>query len=112
MTQYFGLVDDMLTLYLTATSGYLVVAYLAGANLNRALFLIIPGLEIVFAISASYLPIGYGMRGLHYASVLASISPSTPLYSTNAIPLAFAVALSGGIIACMKFMWDVRHHRA
>jgi hypothetical protein len=32
MTEYFGLVADMLSLYLTATTGYLIVIYLVGTT--------------------------------------------------------------------------------
>jgi hypothetical protein len=109
MTQYFGLVADMLTLYLTATTGYLVVAYLVGKQLTRSQLVIISGLYLVFAFISAYLAVGYGMRGLHYAQVLNQLSPSTPLYATDAVPIALCLALLGGIIASYKFMWDMRH---
>ena len=112
MTQYFGLVADMLTLYLTATSGYLIVAYLIGANLSRSQLITFSGLYLLFAITSTYQSLGYGMRGLHYASVLRNMNASTPLYSTAVIPALLGVALIGGIFASLWFMWDVRRRAA
>lgn len=109
MTEYFGLNADMLSIYLTVTSGYLIVAYLAGRNLTRSQLIIISGLYLVFAGATTYLAVGYGMRGIHYAEILRSQSPSTPLYSTDLIPAAIAFVLLGGIVASLKFMWDTRH---
>ena len=109
MTEYFGLNAEMLSIYLTVTSGYLIVAYLVGGKLTRSQLVIISGLYIMFAAATTYLAIGYGMRGIHYAEILRSQSPSTPLYSTELLPAVIALALLGGIVASLKFMWDSRH---
>jgi hypothetical protein len=109
MTEYFGLNAEMLSIYLTVTSGYLIVAYLVGSKLTRSQLIIVSGLYLVFATATSYLAIGYGMRGIHYAEILRNLSPSTPLYSTELVPGAIAFVLLGGIVASLKFMWDSRH---
>jgi len=109
MTEYFGLNAEMLSIYLTVTSGYLIVAYLVGNKLTRFQLVIISGLYVIFAGATTYLAVGYGMRGIHYAESLRNLSPSTPLYSTDAIPGAIAFVLLGGIVASLTFMWQSRH---
>jgi hypothetical protein len=99
MTEYFGLNAEMLSIYLTVTSGYLIVAYLVGSKLTRSQLIIVSGLYLVFATATSYLAIGYGMRGIHYGEILRNLSPSTPLYSTKLVPGALAFVLLGGIVA-------------
>ena len=75
MTEYFGLNAEMLSIYLTVTSGYLIVAYLVGGKLTRSQLVIISGLYIMFAAATTYLAIGYGMRGiLTWSSI--SLQPS------------------------------------
>ncbi|MEZ5922486.1 MAG: hypothetical protein R3C60_14220 [Parvularculaceae bacterium] len=108
MGMYFGLVADMLTLYLTSTSGFLITAYLVGAKLTRQQLAIVCGLYVVFAMVASYLTVGYGLRGIYYAEQLRAVSPGTPLYSTKVVPVAIAIVLMFGIAASLKFMRDVR----
>jgi len=109
MTEYFGLNAEMLSIYLTVTSGYLIVSYLVGNKLTRFQLVIISGLYVIFAGATTYLAVGYGMRGIHYAELLRNLSPSTPLYSTDAIPGAIAFVLLGGIVASLTFMWQSRH---
>jgi hypothetical protein len=108
---YFNLVAEMLTLYLTSTSGFLLVAYLVGARLTPQQLAVVCGLYLAFALVATYLTIGYGLRGIFYATQLKAISPATPLYSTNAVPIALAVVLLLGILASLKFMWDARRSK-
>ena len=109
MTEYFALNAEMLSIYLTVTSGYLIVAYLVGHKLTRFQLVIISGLYVIFAGATTYLAVGYGMRGIHYAELLRNLSPSTPLYSTDAIAGAIAFVLLGGIVASLTFMWQSRH---
>jgi hypothetical protein len=109
MTDYFGLVADMLSLYLTATTGYLIVIYLVGIKLTRSQLAIISGLYLAFALIATYLTIAYGLRGMHYADELRKVNADVPVYSRVSIPTVLAAVLLVGIGACLKFMWDVRH---
>ena len=108
MTQYFGLVADMLTLYLTSTSGYLVVAYLIGAKITRSQLITFSSLYLIFAVVSSYLALGYGLRGLHYANRLSEMNPATPLYATPIVPAMLGISLVGGIFASLWFMWKIR----
>lgn len=103
-TTYFGLNAEMLTLYLTATSGFLLVAYLVAPKLTRYQLATVSGLYLVFALIATYLAIGYALRGMFYIEQLRSVSPETPVFSTNVIPAALGTVLFAGIIASLLFM--------
>lgn len=109
MTEYFSLVADMLSLYLSATTGYLIIAYLVGFKLTRPQLVIVSGLYLSFALIATYLAVGYGFRGIHYAETLRELNAETPVYSTTVVPSTLAAVLLLGVAASLKFMWDVRH---
>ena len=109
---YFALVSDMLPLYLTTTSGFLIVAYLVGKRLTTSQMVIISGLYLTFALVTTYLSVGYGLRGLSYIPELQKVSPSTELYGTKVVPIALGVIMIGGVIASLKFMWDIRRASA
>jgi uncharacterized membrane protein len=61
---YYSLTGDMMNLYLTVTSGFLIVAYLAGRKLTKSQLIIVSCLYLIFASLATYLTIGYGLRGI------------------------------------------------
>ena len=108
-TAYFSVCTDMLSLYLTVTSGYLIVSYLAGAKLTRpqvslitALYLLISGLSI-------FTFYGWGMRGVIYAMRAGELDASLPIYGSPMFVAVFSILLVIASIASIKFMWDVRH---
>lgn len=106
---YYTLVGDMLSLYLTATTGFLIVVYMVGTKLTRTQLIIVSSLYLVFSIVSSYLAVGYGLRGMSYAWRITEVNPDADIYATNTVPITLGIVLMGGIIASLKFMWDVRH---
>ena len=108
----FGLVVDVLSVYMTITSAYLLVAFLAGTRLTRSQVGIISTLYVFMAAVTTYAAFAWGMRGIHYAFELQSLGTGSPIYATQAIPVALSSTLAGGILASLKFMWDVRHPKA
>ena len=95
-----------LGLYLTITSGYLLVAYLAGKDLTQLQVFII---TVLFAVVA-------GLNALAVTSFWESAAYWGQTYGEGrASTLAWkavAPVLGAGILACLKFMWDVRHPKA
>lgn len=73
---------------------------------------IVSGLYLVFAFVSTYLAVGYGMRGLSYARLVAEINPGIEVYPTDVVPIAMAIVLLSGMGASLKSMWDVRHSKA
>ena len=107
-TLFYGLTADMLSIYLTATTGFLIVSYMVGNKLSRAQLITISSLYIIFAVISSYLAVGYAFRGMTYMRIAAEVNPDVEVYATNVLPIAMAFCLFGGIIACLKFLWDIR----
>ena len=94
-----------MTLYLTVVSGYLVVAYLAGAKLSRFQSGFITLLFVVFAchfIVSSYgaFEAAYMLHQTHFPGDV--LGPSAVMNRTLAV---FQLL---GILGCLKFMRDVR----
>ena len=106
---YYALSGDMLSLYLTATTGFLIAAYLIGDKLTRFQLITVSSLYLVFAIATSYLVVGYGVRGISYTWALAEVNPNTQIGATYVVPAALGFVLLSGIFACLIFMWQVRH---
>ena len=98
-----------LALYFSVLSGYLVVSYLIGNKLTTMQNTLISGLFVIFGILCVIGTVAYLGRAAFllqftdetYRSPLSDFIPYTPLLS--------AAILLIGVVACLKFMWDVRH---
>jgi len=110
-----GTIDSMydsVALYLSIVSGYLLVAYLAGANLTRTQTTIISTLFVFGAGLQIWGLISYQIANEEYLAAKAMISPLTKYQQTLASQNAgFIISsiLGAGIIASLYFMWTVRH---
>jgi hypothetical protein len=94
---------NAMNIYLTATSGYLLVAYLAGKNLTRMQTLIITVLYAVFASFNTIAILSHFNNAFYFGHTYgAGLVPRWPIYG---IGILFPL----GILASLKFMWDVRH---
>ncbi len=109
---YYGLTVDVLSFYFTVTSGFLIVAYLAGDKLTKSQMIIISTLYIGMASLASYGATVWTLRGVFFAFQQMDIDRNVPIYANYFIPISLSVFLAGGIFASLKFMWDVRHPKA
>ena len=96
-----------MALYLTAVSGYLLMAYMIGRNLTTLQCSIITGLFLWFTLFITIGTAGYFGRAIQLIDLLE--------FAPSGIKLAPWViwGSSGfefvGIFASLKFMWDVRH---
>ena len=90
-------------LYVTVTSGYLLVAYLAGKDLTRLQTVIISVLYVTFATFNTLAVVSYFQSAFYFSHTYgAGRTPYWPVYGVGTL-------FSLGIFACLKFMWDVRH---
>ena len=103
-----------ITSLMSIFSAYLLVAYIVGSRLTKAQVLIITGLMMWFAgITISQLSI-------NLRSLVEFNKIDHEFYGANADILVWSVfarwtVVSGCIavlLACLKFMWDVRHSKA
>jgi hypothetical protein len=106
---YFGLTIDMLSFYMTVTSGYLIVAYLAGAKLSRSQIAVISTLYIFMASIATYGLYAFVARGSAFAHKHSALDPGIFVYATPVLSVVLSATLAGGIIASLLFMWNIRH---
>jgi len=98
--------SNAMSIYLTVTSGYLLVAYLAGKDLTRMQAAIITTLYAVFASFNTIAVVTHFDRAVYFGHTYgAGLTPHWPMYGIG-------ILFSLGILACMKFMWDVRHPKS
>jgi len=100
-----------MALYMTAISGYLIVAYAVGKELNRSQVMLVNGLFLFFSISFSYSTIisFLGMR--RYEILLAQATKAAPpIFSLmeNTFVAMVALGLATGIIGALMFMRSIR----
>lgn len=94
-------------MYLTTATGYLVTAYLVGRQLTSIQAIIITGLFLWFNLFMAFGTLGYFSRAAYFYSMLQTPPPGIQM---NSVIIFVAVGFQlFGIIACLKFMWDVRH---
>ena len=110
ITSYFDLAVTALTLYVTICSGYLIVAYLLGANLTTSQTFIVSTLYCFVAAITTYAFRTWSKRSFEYlafqeSSGLSSIDLRTSPTSESVL----TAIMFAGVFACLKFMWDVRH---
>jgi len=103
VTELLGQAQSSMSLYLTITSGYLLVAYLAGKNLTRLQAAIVTVLYAFFAIATITAVVDYYATAAHFGHTYGE--GRAPLWGGSLM----GAILCCGVIACLKFMWDVRH---
>ena len=112
LTSYHNLLFNMLSIYLTVTSGYIAVAYVVGDKLTRHQVTVISVLFIFFAAVTTWAAFGYAMRGMDYVEPLRLMNPDRVYYGHPLAAIVIAAILLGGIFASLSFMWGVRHPKA
>lgn len=97
-----------MTLYLTAMSGYLLVAYMIGNKLTRLQCVIVTGLFLWFSVFVTLGTAGYFGRAYQLSGLFSEFKPSGMVMDTWVLWASSGLELVG-IFAALKFMWDVRH---
>ncbi len=100
-----------LMLYITVTSGYLIVAYLIGAQLTKSQVLFVSALFVVFALYSLWGVGQYWTSGYLTDLAFREHNP-TDYIELNHVGLNPAIISLPmgllGILGSIKFMWDVR----
>ena len=109
MGTFQGLTQSGLMNYFTILSSYLIIAYFAGANLSRFQALTITGLYLAMQLFTTWGIVTFFVATRLLADTLSiggwQPPPVKPVYVAS--PLLII-----GIIAGLKFMWDVRHPKS
>jgi hypothetical protein len=103
VTELMGATSSAMSLYLTATSGYLLVAYLRGKELTVLQAAIITTLFVFFTTTNTLAAVGFMQGAFFFGSTYGE--GRAPSWGAGVM----GALLSLGILASIKFMWDVRH---
>jgi hypothetical protein len=113
ITSYFDIAVAALTLYVTICSGYLLVAYMAGGNLTNSQAFIVSTLYCFVATVTTYAFRTWSLRSFEYLAFQKSSELSSiELGIAPTLGSVLTVIMFAGVLACLKFMWDVRHPKA
>jgi len=96
------------TLYLTVFSGYLIVAFMAGAKLSSAQVTFV---SLGFLVACGFIIWGatvYWNIGFVAAKKLGSGYPEIWIIDLNPAYIAVPL-LVAGVVGALVFMWSVRH---
>lgn len=104
-----ALVVSGIGLYVTVTSAYLIVAFMAGARLTTSQAGIISALYIAMTGALVIALYAWAARGAHYSWKLKAMEPGATSYIIYEVSTVLAVMCIAGVLASQKFMWDVRH---
>ena len=110
ITSYFDIAVAALTLYVTICSGYLIVAYMVGGNLTNSQAFIVSTLYCFVAGVTTYAFRTWSQRSFDYLAFQESSGLSSIDIEASPTALSLMTAIMfAGVVACLKFMWDVRH---
>ena len=92
--------------YFTVFVSYLVAAYFIGAKLSRPHVVIINGLFLMMEFFMIWAAIGFLARARELSDMIRE-----PYFSLKPHQIALPL-MSLGVLACLKFMWDIRHQKS
>lgn len=104
-----ALVISAIGLYMTVTSAYLIVAFMAGVRLTASQAGIISALYIAMASALLTALYAWVARSVYYSEKLAAIEPKASGSIIYEVPTVTTVMCIAGVLASLKFMWDIRH---
>ena len=108
IVEYNNTVLSTFALYLTLVSGFLIVAYLVGDKLTEWQAAIVTSGFVLSTSLFTLAAYGYGSRAILLIGETSEQYRSGITMSYPAL-WAYIFIFILGILACLKFMWDVRH---
>jgi len=90
-------------------SAYLIAAFISGEKLTTQQIIIISALFVFAAFLMVWSIWGLGSRIVYTAEALRHINPEYPIIIKNFFRNSLTIVCALGVIASLKFMWDVRH---
>ena len=101
--------QSAMTLYLSILSGYLIIAYLVGNKLSRMQAGLISTLFFFSTAYCTTILTIWWQRALEFASEANEINPERIVSNFQGFVFVTGGLFLLGILACLYFMWDVRH---
>ena len=109
ITSYYDLAGGAMSLYVTVSTGYLIAAYLIGSKLTSSQMIVISTLYAFITGVQTYAIFGYMSRAFSYVEMQRDLNPDLVAYSSPIFYILMPAIFGAGILACLKFMWDIRH---
>ena len=100
---------EVFVFWTTAVTGYLVVAYLAGRQLTTTQSITISVLFVFVSLMAVWSSFAYMARAIEIADMLELVHPDKFYGAQPITQSGMVIVQTLGIMACVKFMWDIRH---
>lgn len=101
-------VISLMTIFISVVSGYLVIGYLVGKELNTkqvALVNALYGAFVGFCVYAVYM---FSSAAVEHGNLALEISRQRSMAPSQVIPVVFVSINIPIILASYKFMWDIR----
>jgi hypothetical protein len=111
IVEYNNTVLSTFALFLTLVSGFLIVAYLVGNKLTEWQAAIVTSGFVLTTSLFTMSTYGYGSRAIYLIGETSEQYRSSVMFTWPAL-WTFIFLFILGILACLKFMWDVRHPKA
>ena len=105
-TEILGQAGEAMNTYLVGVSGYLLVAYFIGKDLSPLQAMIITVLFVTFCAGNTFAVYQYFESAVHFGHTYGE--GRAPKMAGEYVASIFSL----GILASLKFMWDVRHPKA
>lgn len=96
-------------LWITIVSAYLIAAYMAGSRLKQSQVFILNTFYIWVSVLVIIGFYGSFNTQAHYTAELKALAPDSPQMMTYGLAITVTIASGLGIVATLKFMWDIRH---
>ena len=102
---------DVFSAYVTLMIAYLVATYLVGLKLTNTQMAIISILFVVTASTLVWALYSYLSRAIPLADALEAMNPGVNYGAQPWTRNTLTIVMSLGILACLRFMWDIRHSK-
>jgi hypothetical protein len=103
------LVMTAISIYLTIVSAYLIAAFTTGTKLNRSQAFVISTLFVFGSSLFIYAAVVNLLKQIYIIERLVELQAAQPFYFSERSAVLIAIFLISGVIASLKFMWDIRH---
>ena len=102
---------EVFAYYTTVLGSYLVVAYLAGKQLSGTQALTVSILFVFASLMGVWSAFAYMARAVELADALELLHPDSSYGAQPHIQKGMAIIMALGVVACLKFMWEIRHSK-
>ena len=102
---------DVFSAYVALMIAYLVATYLVGSKLTNTQLAIISILFVVTASTLVWALYSYLSRAIPLADALEAMNPGVNYGAQPWTRNTLTIVMSLGILACLRFMWDIRHSK-